>query len=160
MDKRMKIRIKNRISASEADRLIEKYYEGLTSLKEEKLISDFLLQQDIPERFAVEKDIFGYFGHKKHKAVFSISPFIRWTGVAAGIISVIFCLRVLTNIHTSNYACIDGEKTTNMTEIKNQALASLSGMSSKTNEVEEGFKNLDNHESVEQQLKVFSAAVH
>jgi len=33
-------------------------------------------------------------------------------------------------------------------------------MSSKTNEVEEGFKSLDNHESVEQQLKVFSAAEH
>lgn len=156
----MKIRIKKRLSVSEADRLIEKYYEGLTSVKEEKLISEFLLQKDLPERFAVEKDIFGYFGHKKQKPVFSISPFIRWTGVAAGIISVVFCLRVLTNPHSTDYACINGVKTTNMTEIKSQALASLSGMSSKTNEVEEGFKSLENHESVEQQLKVFSAAVH
>jgi len=156
----MKIRIKNKISVSEADRLIEKYYEGLTSVKEEKRISEFLLQEDLPERYAVEKDIFGYFGQKKQKKVFSISPFIRWTGVAAGIISVVFCLHVLINAHSTNYACIDGVKTTNMTEIKTQALASLSGMSSKTNEVEEGFKNLDNHESVEQQLKIFSVAEH
>ena len=156
----MKIRIKNRLTVGDADRLIEKYYEGYTSVKEEKLISEFLLRQDLPERFETERVIFGYFGHKKQKTHFSISPFIRWTGVAAGIISVVFCLRVLTNAHSTNYACIDGVKTTNMTEIKTQALASLSGMSLKTNEVEEGFKNLDNHELVEQQLKVFSVAEH
>lgn len=40
--------------------LIDKYFEGQTSLEEEKAIRDFLLKKDVPEKFKWLRDYFVY----------------------------------------------------------------------------------------------------
>ena len=152
----MKIRINHKTDYSEANRLIEKYYDGLTTVEEEKQIQHFLSQPDLPERFDVEKEIFGYFDHKKKKPHKSILTYFRWASVAAVLAAVVFSLQVFMNSNSSNYAYIDGKKIYDVHQIKSQALESLQDVSSKTNEVEDGFKNLNDHQLIEQQLDVFS----
>ena len=152
----MKIRINHKTDYSEANRLIEKYYDGLTTVEEEKQIQHFLSQPDLPERFDVEKEIFSYFDHKKKKPHKSILTYFRWAGAAAVLAAVVFSLQVFMNSNSSNYAYIDGKKIYDVHQIKSQALESLQDVSSKTNEVEDGFKNLNDHQLIEQQLDVFS----
>jgi len=152
----MNIRIKHKTNFSKLDQLIERYYEGLTTADEEKQIHNFLTLPDLPKRFEVEKEIFGYFEYKKQKHHTSILPYFRWASVAATVAIVAFSLQVYLNTNQSNYACIDGKKTYDVNEIKSQALESLSAVTPKTNEVEEGFKNLNDHDEIKQQLDVFS----
>lgn len=152
----MKIRIKNKISFSEADKLIERYYDGLTSVGEEKQLQSFLSESTLPERYRPEQAIFGYFDGKKKKVRFSIRPYIRWASVAAVLLCSIFITQLYVNEQNSDYAYVNGEKMTNLSEIKLQALASLSDIGTKNNEVADGLKNLNNNELIEQQLEVFS----
>ena len=152
----MKIKRIHTIEISEADLLIEKYYEGLTSVEEERLLYKFLSQEDLPVRFENDKNILGYFEKKKYKPTYRINPFFRWAAVAVVILSVVFSLHLFVDTHPSNYACINGQKTTDILKIKSSAFASLSEISSTINEVDEGFKNLNNQELIEQQLNVFS----
>ncbi len=53
------------ISIQEAEVLLGKYYDGLTSKEEERLLHDFLAREDIPARFQAEKAMFGYFDIQK-----------------------------------------------------------------------------------------------
>jgi len=152
----MKITMKHKILFSDADRLIERYYEGLTTVEEEKQLRDFLSQPNLPERFKPEQAIFGYFNRKKQKPQFRILPYVRWASVAAVVAFAVFSAHLFTAENKVNYAYIDGEKITNTQEIKSHALASLSDVSSKNNEVEDGINSLNDNQLVEQQLDVFS----
>ena len=152
----MKIRMKYKMTFEEADRLIERYYEGLTSGEEERKLQQFLSQPGLPERYEPEQALFGYFNHKKEKRHISLIPYKRWASVAAVVVLVLVGSQVFFIHPQRNYAYVDGKKITNVHEIKSQALASLSDLSSSTDEVEEGFKNINDNELIEQQLDVFS----
>jgi len=152
----MKIRKKHISGISQMDELMEKYYDGLTTVEEERMLHHILMKRNLPERFRADKEIFGYFDTKKHKPSLRILPVIRWGAVAAVIFSVVFSLHVMTNKHESNYACIDGQKTTDILKIKSSALASLSDISGNVNEVDEGFKDVNNQDLMLQQLNVFT----
>ena len=152
----MKIRKKHISGISQMDELMEKYYDGLTTVEEEQMLHQFLMKRDLPERFRADKEIFGYFDTKKHKPSLRILPVIRWGAVAAVVFSVVFSLHVMTNKHNSNYACIDGQKTTDILKIKSSAMASLSDISGDVNEVDEGFKDVNNQDLMLQQLNVFT----
>lgn len=152
----MKFKIKYKLSFSDADRLIEKYYEGLTTVEEERKLREFLSQSNLPEHYKPEQAIFGYFDHKKQKAPIRFLPIIRWSGAAAVILFTVFSINRYVNENQTNYAFIDGKKITNVQEIKSRALASLSDISSKNNEVEDGLKNMNNKELIEEQLDIFS----
>ena len=105
----MKLQIKHTISYSEADQIIERYYEGLTTVLEEKLLREFLSQRNLPERFEPEKAIFGYFANKKQKSVFSIHSFVRWASAAVLIITVI-SVELFSLKTEKNYAYINGKR--------------------------------------------------
>ena len=47
------------IPQKEADRLLEKYYDGLTTTAEERLLQQFLLQDNLPTRYDPDKAILG-----------------------------------------------------------------------------------------------------
>ena len=156
MDNSMRIRMKNKVNFCEADKLIERYYDGLTCVEEEKQLRSFLSQSNLPERYAPEQAIFGYFQAKKMKVQFSLRPYFRWASVAAVILAGVFIVKFYIAENQLDYAYVDGKKITNMSEIKSQALASLSDISAKNNEVEDGLKNMNNDELIKSQLEVFS----
>jgi hypothetical protein len=49
------------MNPEEARQLLEKYYNGESSLEEEERLKEFFCKDDIPEDLAPEKDIFKYF---------------------------------------------------------------------------------------------------
>ena len=65
----MNIRIKHKNEFSKLDQLIERYYEGLTTGKEEKQILNFLSQPDLPKRFDVEKRFSGILIRKRKNLI-------------------------------------------------------------------------------------------
>lgn len=153
----MKLKFKHKITFEQADKLIERYYDGFTTLDEEKLLHQFLSQVNLPAKYKTEQAIFGYFETKKQKTVFSIHPFIRWAGAAAAVLVFAFGIQTFVYQHTNNYAYVNGVKITNKNEIKNQALASLTDVSADNNEVEQSLENLNDNGIMQQQLEVFSA---
>ena len=56
----MKILKRNIISLQEVEKLIERYYEGETSVAEENLLREYLSGKNVPAQFETEKAIFGY----------------------------------------------------------------------------------------------------
>ena len=152
----MKIRYKHALSLAEADGLIEKYYDGLTTVAEEKELRSFLSQPNLPEQYKVERDILGFFEAKKKKRISTVQliPFKRWSSVAAVLIVGVFCVKFYMTAYPTNFAYVDGEKITDVSQIKQNALASLNDLSS--DEVADGLNSLNDSELIDQQLSVFS----
>ena len=152
----MKIRYIHTLSLEKADKLIEKYYDGLTTAAEEKELRGFLSQTNLPEQYKVERDILGFFEAKKKKQRSRVQsiPFKRWSSVAAVLIVGVFCIKFYMTAYPSNFAYVDGVKITDVGKVKQNALASLNDLPS--DEVAEGLNSLNDSELIDQQLSVFS----
>jgi len=153
----MKIKLKYRMTLDQADILIEKYYEGLTSVEEERQLQDFLSQADLPLKYEPEQAIFGYFRPQKQKQNVSRRLFLRWSGVAAALLVGVFAIQLFIDSNLPNYAYVDGEKITDMDEIKLHAMASIENLPSGQTIVEENLRQVSSEELIEQQLNLFSA---
>ena len=152
----MKLIFKHKITFDEADRLIERYYEGETSVEEEKRLHTFLAQSRLPEKYAAEQAIFGYFDKRKQKNTFSLQPYLRRVGGAAAAI-VIFVAGIQSiGSAQASYAYVDGVKITNIAEVKSRALAELTELSNSNNEVQKSLNDVTNNQLIKQQLEVFS----
>ena len=152
----MKLKINKNMTYDEADKLIERYYDGLTDVEEEKRLQAFLSQTGLPERYKAEQAIFGYFDVRKQKAkIFTIKPYLQWVGSAAAVLLIAFGIQFFGNVSTS-YAYVDGVKITNVREIKAQALASITEVKGDNDEIETSLNAVSGNEIVKQQLDVFS----
>jgi len=69
----------------------------------------------------------------------------------------VLSVQIFSNATPANYAYVDGQKITDINRIKTEAIASLHGVSSGEQYVEEGISSLDNSQMIEDQLDVFSA---
>jgi hypothetical protein len=141
--------MKNKISLKEADELLDKYYEGHTSIAEENQLITFLKQKDLPERFIVHQAILGYFGKEKSKSHPVVIPFIRWISIAAAVLLVLICLKSLTGQKQMNYAYINGERITDIRIVKAKALSSLQEIASSPDEVQKSIDNLNDDNLVQ-----------
>lgn len=152
----MRIKLKNRINFDQADKLIEKYYEGFTTLEEERLLKYFLSQDNLPVKYHPEQAILSYFATKKHKPTFNLRPHIRWAGAAVAILVLAIGIQTYSLRNPRSFAYVDGVMITNSNEIKTQALASLSIVTAENYNVEQSFENLNGNELMQEQLDVFS----
>ncbi|MFZ4581460.1 MAG: hypothetical protein ACOYM7_02310 [Paludibacter sp.] len=144
------------INFSEADRLIEKYYEGLSTVEEEQKLQQFLVQAKLPEKYKAEQAIFGYLKPAQTKARIVFPLYIRQAAMVALVLTAAFTIQTFVYAQGSGYAIVNGKKITNTSEIKRIAIKSLREISSTNNEVEQGLKSINNSEIVQQQLEVFN----
>ena len=165
------------------EELLERYFEGRTSVEEEAMLKRFFLLGDIPENLMMYKPLFEYFedeikNNKKgltsempeiydeFKPVYSSKPayiskkFTLWLSGAAA------CAVLLTGLFFSerqqqkcpgegNYVMIDGQCYTDTKMIRSAALNTLREIS-----VDDGNFSEDNEESkhiIENQLKEFGS---
>lgn len=151
-------KMKKKINIQKAEFLLEKYYEGNTTVQEEQWLHKFLQQKDLPAQFEADCAIFGYFGEKKkaskHVHLISVT---KWVGVAAvALIAVLLSLRPFGyDTNATNYAYIDGKKVQNVNIIKQEALLSLRGIAASEDEVMKSLQNLSDNDIVRQQLEMF-----
>ncbi|MEI7499148.1 MAG: hypothetical protein WCK84_01765 [Bacteroidota bacterium] len=57
------------MNTSEIEVLLEKYYEGNTTLHEEKLLREYFLKADLPETLKSHQKMFGFFAEESHKEI-------------------------------------------------------------------------------------------
>lgn len=153
----MKIRMKHKMTFEEADQLIERYYDGLTSVDEERQLKEFLLQPGLPSRYEPEQAIFDYFKPQREKPGFNIRPLMRWAAVAAILLVGVYSIQIFTPEVHASYAYVNGRKITDINEIKFQAMSTLNDIPAGTREVEESINNLNNKDIIQQQLETFAA---
>jgi len=149
----MRYKIKYNLTANQADKLIEKYYEGFTTVEEERQLKTFLAQADLPERFKAEQAIFGYFETKQSKPSFSLHPYIRWVGVAVIILVFGLGTQIFRQQNLSDYAFINGEKITDKQLVRYVAENSMKEISRAT---EDKLQKFDAKELMKQQLGAFA----
>lgn len=153
----MKILKRHIISTQEAERLIEKYYEGETLVAEENLLRNFLSQKNIPVQFEAEKAIFGYFENEKTaKKQFIMPDYLKWTAAAAVVATIVITTIFSNRPAASNYAYIDGVKTTDRQVVLTLAKSTVNYISNGNSEVETSLDNIRQNNVIEGQLDVFS----
>jgi hypothetical protein len=138
--------------------LIEKYFEGLTTLDEEQLLCDYFRNEDIPEALEMYQPIFQFFneekasagkrmsgddqkiGHPAFDAVSSEKPklavrknLLRFSIVAAASLLLLFALKPVfyaqKTLPETSQAYINGKKYTNIELIQSEALKALENLS-------------------------------
>ncbi len=153
----MKILKRNRISVQEAEKLIEKYYEGETLVEEEALLREFLSGKDVPEQFEAEKAIFGYFENQKPKqSAYYIPRYMRWIASAAVVVLFVSGFMLSRRLTADNYAYVDGKKITDEKVILSLALTTVNNLTSDNAEFEAGLDNIRGNDMIENQLDAFS----
>lgn len=124
--------------------LLEKYFDGATSHKEELLLRDFFIREEIPEDLKHLKPLFIYLdsktktdivsNKKEHKKLF----YSIISGLAA---SLLITLSILGydeyNEQNKNFVIINGEKISNVNIAKQQAEKALSDVSFSKEDVSE-----------------------
>jgi len=138
------------ITIEKAETLLNKYYEGFTSGKEEKLLHTFLSQKHLPEQFEADKAILDYFASHKKRSKIRIIPLLRWTSIAASVIIALLAINFSISSKSYSYAYVDGKKTTNIEQVKEQAFASIQSWNNSDSN-----SNLNTNELINQQLQLF-----
>lgn len=141
-----------RITPKEADRLLERYYDGLTTTAEEKSLQLFLTQANLPQRFDPDKAILGYFASNKTHTPEQVSgelntlplrPRKRWlypsliaSGAVAAMLTLLFTFNYLTNPSTENYAYINGERITDNARLLASMQSSIEVLGTATEDID------------------------
>lgn len=129
--------------------LIDKYFEGLTSLKEEQILRDYFQKEEIPEEWEIYKPMFQFFFvsyvPRTGSRIFNF-PVARsrkkgrWLGIAAAACLLLsFGLKYTLNTQDTelktSYTYIDGKKYTGIEFIREETLKSLESISEANDEL-------------------------
>lgn len=153
----MKIVKRNIISLQEAEKLIEKYYEGETSVAEENLLRKYLSGKNVPIQFEAEKAILGYFESEKEKKTVRLVPnALKWVASAVAIVAIFLGVLFSNRTSVTSYAYVDGKKITNKNEIRALAQITVINILSEMDEVEKGLENIQFGQTIESQLNIFA----
>lgn len=119
------------MTEKDVKQLLDKYFEGNTSCKEERQLRGFFAKKDIPENLSKYRPIFAYIDEESSRISMTIKSckqhklrlHYTWSAVAACIIIVlgIAGYNDLIRQDKSNYVIINGEKYTDVRMAKQQA---------------------------------------
>ncbi|GHU63313.1 hypothetical protein FACS1894123_05850 [Bacteroidia bacterium] len=130
--------------------LIEKYFEGLTSLQEEQSLRDYFQQENIPEEWRVYQPVFQFFSQEivteknlSEKPLSVVKPRRRnffYTSIAAAAsIILLFGLKLALDVELrtpeKSQAYINGKKMTNMVLIRTEILKTLENIAEENEDV-------------------------
>lgn len=124
------------------DLLLEKYFEGETTLEEESILRNYFRQSEIEDRHKVYAPMFNYFSAERKEAAVEKKkkiPFYVWISVAASILLIIG-IRSFNSVSVGNdtggtFVYVDGKKVTDQAEVSVAALNSIRVVSEVDNDV-------------------------
>lgn len=130
------------MNMNDIDKLLEKYFEGETSLDEEQILRDYFLRTKIEDRHKEYKPIFNFFSEEKRETVVhkkKIAPsFFRWIGIAASVLLIagIWSLFYTPNgKETKSLVYVDGKEITDIRLINTEVLNSIDNITDINEEV-------------------------
>ena len=121
---------------SDMDKLIDKYFEGETSLQEEKLIRQYFESGNIDDKHRAYAPMFGFFAEERQKVSPPARkkkkpPFFVWASVAASL-ALVLSLRIFfwsgQEANTS-VVYVNGQRISDSQTINAQALNSIQSVS-------------------------------
>lgn len=124
-------------SMEDIDKLLEKYFEGNTSLEEESMLRNYFRQSDIDESHRVYAPLFNFFSSERKEAAIEKKkrkiPLYVWLSVAASILLLI-CVKSFYHDPSDNDTAktlvyIDGKKVTDEQIMNVAALNSIQNIS-------------------------------
>lgn len=124
-------------SMEDIDKLLEKYFEGNTSLEEESMLRNYFRQSDIDESHRVYAPLFNFFSSGRKEAAIEKKkrkiPLYVWLSVAASILLLI-CVKSFYhdpfyNDTAKTLVYIDGKKVTDEQIMNVAALNSIQNIS-------------------------------
>lgn len=119
------------------DNILEKYFEGESSLEEEKILRDYFGQKDIEERHKIYAPMFNFFTEEREETLPTTKkkkklPVYVWISIAASLLLLLTVKSVYTNLENEasrSLVYIDGKRITNIQTINSEALTSLENIS-------------------------------
>lgn len=119
------------------DEILERYFEGETSLDEEKLLRNYFRRHDIYERHKIYAPMFNLFSEERKEIAIEKkkrrTPLYTWIGIAASIALLIgvraFFYAPIENGNTKSMVYIDGKKITDINTINSEVLYSIENIS-------------------------------
>lgn len=157
--------MKKYLTIKEAETLLEKYYDGETTNDEQKLLQDFLMQVNLPERFTTERALFGYFANEKQQLTSTVAvpsnfwlrlnPMLRWTLAAAILIGGVFILDNRIQAQNRNVAYVDGIRCTDSKKVTALAIESIHQIDLGVDEVAGTVDKMNDKNLIESQLQLF-----
>lgn len=121
---------------NDIDKILEKYFDGETSLEEEKILRQYFRQPKIEERHKIYIPMFNFFSGERKEAGIEKKkkkiPVYAWLSVAASILILLTIKSVHTNMENEaaqSMLYINGKKITNMQTINTEALISIENVS-------------------------------
>jgi hypothetical protein len=121
--------------------LIDKYFEGLTTLKEEQGLREYFRKDIIPTEWEIYRPMFRFFALEREANETKSLPlpekksrkiYLRWAGVAAACVLLYAGLKFTFNGHQTqeiSRAYINGKAYTNLELIQSEALKGLVNLS-------------------------------
>lgn len=134
--------MKERMDYQTIETLIEAYFDGETTVKEERKLHRFFQQKNLPEQFRAEKAMFDYFAAEKAAKTIKKPIYrqliLRWSSVAAVVAIVASIYFHKPNDHalmsSGNYMIRDGVVSNDPALIRQEAMNALEAVSSQSNE--------------------------
>ncbi|WP_197027669.1 hypothetical protein [Prevotella sp. 10(H)] len=121
---------------NEIDNILEKYFEGLTSLEEEKTLRQYFRQPEIEERHKMYAPMFNFFSEERKEISIEKKkrkiPLYAWVSIAASILLLITVKSIFFDMNeevSKSLLYIDGKKITNTEAINSEALISIENVS-------------------------------
>jgi len=148
------------VTEAAIDRLLERYYEGLTSVEEESFLQAWLSKPDVPARFDADKALFGYFAGQQNRPVkkHNVLRFAAWFSAAAAVLALLLVTGNAFSRDTNDYVFIQGKKYTNLILAKKQAESTLSLLSEEQDEVSKSSSLLNEGDNlIQEQLSLLGA---
>lgn len=125
--------------------LVDKYFEGLTSLEEEACLREYFLQEEVPEELALYKPIFHCISRERgdmtthkpeiRKAQLSHKIWAYASAVAILIGLAFFFIPEYLGEKPVSLVYIDGKAYTDTKSLQEQVLQSLDGISSEESDI-------------------------
>ena len=125
------------------DKILEKYFEGKTSLEEENLLRNYFHQRDIAERHKAYAPMFNFFSEERQEVATGKrerrTSLYTWMAIAASIVLLIgvrtFYYEPMENGNTKSIVYIDGKKVTDINTINNEVLNSIENISNVNDDI-------------------------
>lgn len=134
--------MKERMDDQTIEKLVEAYFEGETTVKEERMLHRFFQQKNLPEQYRAEKAMFDYFAAEKaaktiKKPIYR-QMILRWSSVAVVVAIVASVYFHKPNDHSmissGNYVIRDGVVYNDPALIRQEAMNALESVASQSNE--------------------------
>jgi hypothetical protein len=129
------------MNTTDIEQLINKYFEGLTSLEEERRLREYFQGEEVAEEWKTYQPLFQYFSseienvRKEKKASGNGKiKIIRWCSIAAAACLLLFfglkpAFYSPENLSASSLIYIDGKKYTNIELIQTETIKALENLS-------------------------------